>query len=105
MSTSPNTHSSKRSAASSFRAGLSFTPRDLWSMFRERWLIGLLVGTAAAAALFFLEPRKEPLFSSEVTLLFEPRAERILGFQGVVDTGVRNASELGIHLDYLRSQT
>lgn len=74
-------------------------------MFRERWLIGVLVGASAAALFLFLQPAKEPTYYSEVSLLFESRKDRVLNIQEVVETGVQNANELNIHVEQLRSQT
>jgi succinoglycan biosynthesis transport protein ExoP len=74
-------------------------------MFQERWLIGLLVGVAAAAAFVFLQPPKEPEYYSEVSLLFESRKDRVLNIQEVVEQGVHSVNELNIHVEQLRSQT
>ncbi len=84
---------------------LRISPRDLLQMFQERWLIGLLVGAAAATAFVFLQPNKEPVYYSEVSLLFESRKDRVLNIQEVVETGVRSTNELNIHAEQLRSQT
>ena len=74
-------------------------------MFQERWLLGLLIGAAAAIAFVVLQPAKEPVYYSEVSLLFESRKDRVLNIQEVVETGVHSASELKIHEEQLRSQT
>ena len=86
-------------------AALSVTPQALLQMFRERWLIGLLVGAAAAAAFILLQPKKAPVYVSEASLLFETRKDHVLNIPEVVDSDVRNAGELNIHLEQLRSQT
>ncbi|HWL17488.1 MAG TPA: sugar tyrosine-protein kinase, partial [Opitutus sp.] len=95
------TKNSAAAAAPAFR----ISPRDILQMFQERWLIGLLIGAAAAAAFVFLQPRKDPVYYSEVSLLFESKKDRVLNIQEVVDTGVRSANELNIHAEQLRSQT
>lgn len=81
------------------------SPRDLWQMFRERWLLGLVIGAAAAAAFVFLQPAKPPVYYTEVSLLFESRKDRVLNIQEVVETGVHNSNELNIHTQQLASQT
>lgn len=81
------------------------TARDVLQMFQERWLIGLLAGAAAAIAFVALQPTKDPVYYSEVSLLFESRKDRVLNIQEVVETGVRSATELNIHAEQLRSQT
>ena len=94
----------KTSAGASSPA-LRISPRDILQMFQERWLIGLLVGAAAATAFVLLQPNKEPVYYSEVSLLFETRKDRVLNIQEVVETGVRSTNELNIHAEQLRSQT
>lgn len=88
-------------AAPAFRV----SPRDILQMFQERWLIGLFAGAVAAGAFIFFQPKKEPVYHSEVSLLFESRKDRVLNIQEVVDTGVRSVGELNIHAEQLRSQT
>lgn len=74
-------------------------------MFRERWLLGLVLGAGAAAAFVFFQPAAPSVYYSEVSLLFESRKDRVLNIQDVVDTGVHSASELSVHMEQLRSQT
>jgi capsular exopolysaccharide synthesis family protein len=74
-------------------------------MFRERWLLGLLIGGAAAAAFLLLQPQKAPVYYTEVSLLFESRKDRVLNIQEVVDTAVNSENELNIHAEQLKSQT
>src|SRR5688500_2997140 len=81
------------------------SPRDILQMFQERWLLGLFIGAAAAIAFVVLQPVKEPVYYSEVSLLFESRKDRVLNIQEVVDTGVHSINELRIHEEQLRSQT
>ncbi len=103
MST-PKTPTAGRPRAAAPTA-LPFSPRDLWQMFQERWLIGLLVGVAAAVAFVLLQPKNIPIYLSEVSLLFEPHKDRVLNIPAVVDTAIQNVDELNVHLDQLRSQT
>lgn len=74
-------------------------------MFQERWLLALFIGAAAAVAFVILQPAKEPVYYSEVSLLFESRKDRVLNIQEVVETGVHSPNELNIHAEQLRSQT
>ena len=83
----------------------SVTPHDLWQMFAEHWLLGLLIGGAAATALFVLMPKAVPIYRTEASLLFETRKDRVLNIPDVVDTDVRNVSELNTHIEQIRSQT
>ncbi len=81
------------------------TPRDFLDMFVERWWIGALVGTAAAALIVVFRPHFEPIYTTEVSLLFEARKDRVLNIQEVVDTSLQTASELNTHMEQLRSKT
>ena len=86
-------------------AAFRLSPRDILQMFQERWLLGLFFGAAAAIAFVVLQPAKEPVYYSEVSLLFEPRKDRVLNIQEVVETGVHDQAGLNIHQEQLRSQT
>jgi succinoglycan biosynthesis transport protein ExoP len=102
MAIQKNTAVTKRlSAPAAFR----LSPRDILQMFQERWLLGLFIGAAAAIAFVLLQPAKEPVYYSDVSLLFESRKDRVLNIQEVVDTGVHSQNELRIHEEQLRSQT
>jgi polysaccharide biosynthesis transport protein len=85
--------------------GPTISLRDVWQMFRERWVLGFLLGAAAAAIVVVVQLRAVPLYRSEASLLFETRKDRVLNIQEVVDTDVRNASELNTHIEQIRSQT
>lgn len=74
-------------------------------MLLERWPLGLAIGVLAAGIFVFFSPKPEPIYRSEVSLLFESRKDRVLNIQEVVQTGVYNANDLNIHLEQLRSQT
>lgn len=96
---------SKKSAPAASAPAARVTARDVLQMFQERWLIGLLIGVLAATAFVMLRPKQEPLYYSEVSLLFESRKDRVLNIQEVVETSVHNTNELNIHAEQLRSQT
>lgn len=81
------------------------TPRDFLDMFVERWWIGALAGAAAAALIILFRPHFEPIYRTEVSLLFESHRDRVLNIQEVVDTSLQNASELNTHMEQLRSKT
>jgi succinoglycan biosynthesis transport protein ExoP len=81
------------------------TPRDFIDMFKERWWLGALVGLGAAALMVWLRPHFEPIFRTEVTLLFEVRKDRVLNIQEVVDTSLQTANELNTHIEQIRSKT
>lgn len=93
---------SKKSADSE---GLSLGFADFLSFFRERWWIGLIFGVVAAALIVVLEPKKTPIYRTEVSLLFEPKKDRVLPVADVVDTTIRNAEELNNQLEQIRSNT
>ncbi len=92
---------SARTRSSSFRR----TPRDFAEMFFENWWIGALAGVAVAALIVIFRPNFEPIFRTEVSLLFEARKDRVLNIQEVVDTSLQTASELNTHMEQLRSKT
>jgi len=79
--------------------------RDFTDMFRERWWAGLIVGLVAATVIVLLRPTYEPIFRTEVSLLFEDRKDRVLNIQEVVDTSLKTAAELNTHMEQLRSRT
>jgi capsular exopolysaccharide synthesis family protein len=95
----------KPAAAAAKPQGPSISPREIWQMFRERWVLGLLLGTAAAAVVVMVQMKAVPLYRSEASLLFETRKDRVLNIQEVVDTNVRDVSELNTHMEQIRSQT
>ncbi|HEX2853363.1 MAG TPA: polysaccharide biosynthesis tyrosine autokinase [Opitutaceae bacterium] len=74
-------------------------------MFLERWWIGALTGGVAAALIIFFRPHFEPLYRTEVSLLFESRKAQVVNMQNVVETGLQNAAELNTHMEQLRSNT
>lgn len=81
------------------------TPRDFLDIFIERWWIGALAGVLAATLIVVFRPHFEPIFRTEVSLLFEARKDRVLNIQEVVDTSLQTANELNTHMEQLRSKT
>ena len=94
----------KKNSASD-RPAHRISAQDIVQMFRERWLLGLVVGAAAAVALAMLLPKQYPVYRSEASLLFETRKDQVLNMPEVVDTNVETLNELNTHLEQLRSQT
>jgi succinoglycan biosynthesis transport protein ExoP len=100
MSTSPST-ATARSSSGAFR----ITPAEIWRMFRERWIIGLLLGAIAAALVIYFQPKYVPIYRTEVYLLFSQRKDRVLNITEVVDTSLQTIGELNTHVEQLRSKT
>jgi len=94
-----------RNAAPPRPGGLRRSARDFLDMFAERWWAGALVGLLAAAAIVHFRPHFEPIYRTEVSLLFEARKDRVLNIQEVVDTSIQTASELNTHMEQIRSNT
>src|ERR1041384_7551639 len=94
---------SYRAAARGRSGSFKRTPRDFLDMFLERWWIGALAGGVAAALIVIFRPHFEPLYRSEVTLLFETKKQRVLDYAEVVEQTVSNPSELATHMEQLRS--
>jgi len=82
----------------------SLTPRSLLNLFLERWWIGLLVGAAAAAIFILAQPKLDIYYRTEVKMLFEPRKDKILNVQEVVDT-TTGVLEINHHLEQMASTT
>ncbi|MBC8011574.1 MAG: polysaccharide biosynthesis tyrosine autokinase [Burkholderiales bacterium] len=97
----PRPSASSRSRQSMMRR----TPRDFVDMFVERWWIGALAGLVAVVLLIVFRPHFEPIYRTEVSLLFESRKDRVLNIQEVVDTSLQTATELNTHMEQLRSKT
>jgi len=104
MSTSASP-SSRPPALRPHSVSIRRTPRDFLDMFLEHWWIGALAGLAAAALVVFFRPHFEPIYRTEVSLLFEARKDRVLNIQEVVDTSLQTANELNTHMEQLRSKT
>src|SRR5689334_13866127 len=91
--------SSYRAATKGRSGSFKRTPRDFLDMFLERWWIGALAGGVAAALIVIFRPHFEPLYRSEVSLLFETKKQRVLQMDDVVDQTVTNPSELATHME------
>ncbi|WP_438481993.1 GumC family protein [Oleiharenicola lentus] len=94
------TNASKRSS-SLFRR----TPRDFYDLFVEHWWLGAIAGVVAAGLIVWFRPHFEAIYTTEVSLLFEARKDRVLNIQEVVDTSLQTATELNTHMEQLRSKT
>ncbi|AHF92584.1 sugar tyrosine-protein kinase [Opitutaceae bacterium TAV5] len=105
MTTTDTTAGNRPSPGRPRAASIRRTPRDFLDMFAERWWIGALAGAAAAALIVVFRPHFEPIYRTEVSLLFEARKDRVLNIQEVVDTTLQTAAELNTHIEQLRSKT
>lgn len=81
------------------------TPRDFLDMFVERWWIGAILGGIAAALIIVFRPHFEPLYRTEVSLLFETQKAAVVPIRGVIETTLQNGGELATHIEQLRSNT
>jgi polysaccharide biosynthesis transport protein len=81
------------------------SPRDFLDMFLERWWLGALAGAIAAALIVAFRPHFEPLYRTEVSLLFESKKTQVLNMQEVIETSVQTATELNTHMEQMRSNT
>jgi len=81
------------------------TPRSILNLFIERWWIGLIVGAVGAAIFVLAQPKQDLVYRTEVKLLFEPRKERVLNIQEVVDTTTSSMLELNQHIEQMLSTT
>lgn len=104
--TKPESRSDPSPAHSRSRSrGMHRSVGDYWDMFVERWWIGAIGGVIAAGLFVWFRPHFEPIYTTEVSLLFEARKDRVLNIQEVVDTSLQTASELNTHMEQLRSKT
>lgn len=97
--------SSKRNEAQAPTKSFNFSPRSLLNMFLERWWIGLIAGALGAVAFVLAQPKQEPIYWTEVQLLFEPKEKKVLNITEVVDTTTSSSLDLHTHLARLRSDT
>jgi polysaccharide biosynthesis transport protein len=81
-----------------------FAPADLWRMFKERWIIGFVLGAIAAALIVYFQPDDAAVYRTEVSLLFAERKDRVLNIADVVDTSLASAAALNTHIEQLRSK-
>ncbi|HEU5079210.1 MAG TPA: polysaccharide biosynthesis tyrosine autokinase [Opitutaceae bacterium] len=97
---------SKRAEAPAAAKGFSgISPRALLNMFLERWWIGLIVALLAGGAFILFQPRHDPIYYTEVQLLFEPKEKKVLNITEVVDTTTSSALDLHTHLARMKSDT
>jgi len=75
---------------------------DLWRFFRERWLLGLLFGAVAAAAVISFEPGGPSVYRAEVYLQCSPRRDPTGA--GVFQSRPLNPTEITTHVEQLRSK-
>src|SRR5437016_2995941 len=81
--------------------GFKISPRELFGLILERWWIGLLVGAIASTLFVIYQPKVEPIYRADVSVLFEQRKDRVLNIQEVVDPTVQSASELRVHIEQI----
>jgi succinoglycan biosynthesis transport protein ExoP len=105
MATTENTTPLPPAALKLRTGAMHRTPGDYLDMFTERWWIGAIIGTLAAALIVWFRPHFEPIYTTEVSLLFEDHKDRVLNIQEVVDTSLQTASELNTHMEQLKSKT
>ena len=108
MSKSAKSTSAKRGhdqPAQTKPVGGGLSPKSLLNMFLERWWIGLIVGAAVAAAFVLAQPKPEPIYKTEVKLLFEPQKDKVIGITEVVDTTTSSALQLQLHIEQMYSTT
>jgi capsular exopolysaccharide synthesis family protein len=97
--------SSKRAETPAAPKGLSISPRALLNMFLERWWIGLIAAVIAAGLFVIFQPRHDPIYYTEVQLLFEPKEKKVLNIAEVVDTTTSSSLDLHTHLARMKSET
>ncbi|HEV8422446.1 MAG TPA: hypothetical protein VGQ40_03820, partial [Chthoniobacterales bacterium] len=99
MSTTPPMPVIPASKTEAFR----FAPADLWRMFKERWIIGFVLGAIAAGLIVYFQPDDTAVYHTEASLLFADHKDHVLNITDVVDTNIDSASALSTHLEQLRS--
>ncbi len=80
-----------------------FAPADLWRMFKERWIIGFVLGALAAGLIVYFQPDDTAIYHTEASLLFADHKDHVLNIADVVDTNLDSASALSTHVEQLRS--
>lgn len=80
------------------------SPRDYLLMFRERWYYGVIPAIILMALMIFLESKKEKLYGTHVSLVFEPKSARVLGGYKTVDANL-SSIEINNHLEKIISHT
>lgn len=105
MAKSSKTSTKRNDAKTPPKNFSSFSARAIINMFLERWWIGLIAGALGAVAFIFGQPKQDPIYYTEVQLLFEPKEKKVLNMQEVVDTTTSSSLDLHTHLARLRSDT
>lgn len=100
MSTNPPMPVIQAPKSDAFR----ITPSDIWRMFKERWIIGFLIGVLAAGLIVYFMPDDGSVYRTEVSLLFYEKKDRVLNIPDVVDTSLQSASALLTHIEQLKSK-
>jgi capsular exopolysaccharide synthesis family protein len=72
-------------------------------MFKERWIIGFVLGAIAAGLIVYFQPDDTAVYHTEASLLFADHKDHVLNIPEVVDTNIDSASALSTHLEQLRS--
>lgn len=80
------------------------TPQEYLNMFRERWPFGLIAALVVGGGLLYWESQKPEVYQTEATLLFEPRTDRVVAIENVVDTSLQ-AGQLNVHREWLLSRS
>src|SRR2546421_2621293 len=97
--------SSKKAEAAPAKSFAHFSVKSILNLFLERWWIGLIVGAFGATAFVLAQPKLDPVYHTEVKMLFEPRKDKVLNIDLVVDPTASSTVELIQHIEHLRSTT
>lgn len=81
------------------------TTRDFIDLFLERWWMGAILGVIAGILYVVLQPHRTPVYRTEVSLLFETKADAVLNMRPIQDNTLQSSNELNIHLEQMKSKT
>lgn len=78
----------------------------LW-IIREHWILALLIATCLAGYYAYRQFQTIPLYRSVAILLFEPKEDRVINIESVVDSSIGGSAEIILrnHLTDLRSNS
>ncbi len=79
------------------------SPRDYLLMFRERWYFGVIPAIIIMTGMIFLESRKDEVFETYVSLVFEPKSVTVLDNIEAVSNDLSEV-EINNHLEKLFSR-
>lgn len=79
------------------------SPRDYLLMFRERWYYGAIPAILIMATMIFLESRKDEVYETYVSLVFEPKSVTVMENIEAVDATLSEI-EINNHLEKLISR-